>query len=198
VRFQSSAMLAVALLIAGCTRIGSGLTGDKPAGEMPIQELYNSTIRFYQEQKTSAILKAGRIRKFEKQATVLLDGGVHIDFFNENGVHTTALVSDSARADELKKDMVAMGHVVAKSDSGEILETQFLRWENKTRRIISDVPVKLSTPTDTLFGTHFVSDEHLRNWQIEQPTGVTFRELQQRFQSDSAAQAAADSASRQP
>ncbi|MBI5059626.1 LPS export ABC transporter periplasmic protein LptC [candidate division KSB1 bacterium] len=186
------ALLALALC-SGCTKIG-GPDADKAAGELPEQELYNATIRFYQSERTSAILRAGRIRKFQKQSTVLLDQRVHIDFFNQAGQHTTSLVSDSARADDTKHDMVAMGHVVAKSDSGEILETQFLRWENKTRRIISDAPVKLSTPTDTLFGSHFVSDEHLRNWQIEQPTGVTFRELEQRAQRDSAAGAPPDTA----
>jgi LPS export ABC transporter protein LptC len=160
---------------------------------MPEQELFDATIRFHQNERVSAVLKAGRIRKFEKQANVLLDWGMTIDFFDEEGKHTTRLTADSGRVDELKKDMLAVGNVVAKSDSGEMLETQFLRWDNRTRKIVSDAPVKLSTPTDTLFGTGFVSDEHLRNWNIERPHGRTFRELESRIERTDSVGVAPDS-----
>jgi LPS export ABC transporter protein LptC len=167
----------------GCTKL------DTPApatmrSEMPQQELYNSTITFYQNDKLSSVLKAGRIRKFERNATVFLDSGVVADFFSEQGKHTSTLWADSARTDEIRKDMTAMGHVIAKSDSGETLETNLLRWENRTRKIRSEANVKLSTRTDTIYGIGFVSDEHLRNWTIEKPQGRTFRELEKRLPRD--------------
>lgn len=151
---------------------------------MPQQELYNSTITFYQNDKLSSVLKAGRIRKFERNATVYLDSGVVADFFSEQGKHTSTLWADSARTDEIRKDMTAMGHVKAKSDSGETLETSILHWENRTRKIRSETTVKLSTPTDTIYGIGFVSDERLRNWSIEKPQGKTFRELEKRAPHD--------------
>lgn len=174
-------LLFLLVLLAGCAEVGTETA--PPAvknAALPEQELFDATIQFYQNENVSAILKAGRIRKFEKQANVLLDRAMRIDFFDQQGQHTTTLTADSGRVDEFKKDMFAFGHVVARSDSGEMLETQFLRWDNKTRKIISDASVKLSTPTDTLYGTGFVSDEHLRNWNIERPTGRTFRELESR------------------
>jgi LPS export ABC transporter protein LptC len=167
------------LLAAGCTKIAPA-PSEVPKGEPPQQEFYGAAITFFQDDKLSAVLKAGRIRKFERQSVVLLDSGVVADFYNSEGHHTSTLWADSGRTDEARKDMIAMGNVVTKSDSGQILETNILRWDNRTRHIRSDSKVKLSTPTDTIYGIGFDSDEHLRNWNIGQPQGLTFRELQRR------------------
>ncbi len=174
---------AVLAVFIGCTPIGSPTT-QGPEQSYPEQELFDATIRFYQSDRVSGVLQAGRIRKYEKNSTILLDDGVEMDFFDESGKHTTWLRADSGRADEVRKDLHAFGNVVARSDSGQTLETSQLRWENRARRIVSDTRVKLMTPTDTLYGIGFVSDENLKNWTIDQPQGVTFREFE-RGRSDS-------------
>jgi len=167
-------------LFAGCTKISAPPTGQPSKNEVPQQEFYDATITFYQADRVNGILQAGRIRKYEKSATILLDSSVVMDFYNELGQHTTKLWADSARTDENRKDMIAMGHVIAKSDSGETLLTEQLRWDNRSRQIRSDVNVKLMTPTDTIYGVGFVSDEHLKNWHTESAQGLTFREPEKR------------------
>jgi LPS export ABC transporter protein LptC len=178
VSYSRTVLAAACLLfLAGCTKISAPPTGDPAKTEAPQQEFYGATITFYQGDKPNGILQAGRIRKFEKSATILLDSGVVMDVYNEQGQHTTKLWADSARTDENRKDMIAMGHVIAKSDSGETLLSDQLRWDNRTRHIRSDTQVKLMTKTDTINGVGFDSDEHLKNWRILQPTGRTFRDL---------------------
>ena len=167
-------------MAVGCTQISSPPAGEPSPGEMPEQELFHSTIHFYQDDKLTGTLQAGRIRKYIKRSTVLLDSGVVMEFYDDQGKRTTVLTSDSGRADETRRDMIATGHVVARSDSGQTLESEQLRWENRTRKIVSDVNVKLTTQTDTIYGEGFVSDEHLKNWQITHPTGKTFREFERR------------------
>jgi LPS export ABC transporter protein LptC len=172
-----AAFAIACFLVQGCTDLTKPPPGEPPPGEMPEQELFDATIRFFQDDALSSVLHAGRIRKYQKQSVILLDSNIVVDFYNPEGKHTISLWADSGRVDESRKDLKAMGNVVAKSDSGQMLETDLLRWENRSRRIISDAPVKLSTPSDTIYGTGFVSDEHLKNWHVEQPTGTTFREL---------------------
>ncbi len=182
---------ALTLGLAGCSKIGGGPTPVPGTQELPQQELHDAQITFYEEDRLNAVLQAGRIRKFERTAMVLLDSGVIMDFYNEQGQHTTRLWADSGRTDEVRREMEAMGHVVAKSDSGQTLETSRLRWDNRSRQVRSDVNVKLSTPSDTIYGIGFLADEHLRNWKIDQPTGTTFRDLTRRPARDSAATAPA-------
>jgi LPS export ABC transporter protein LptC len=176
----------IVFITAGCTKIESSSSAENPKTDRPQQELYDATITFYQDDCLNAVLQSGRIRKFERQSVILLDSGVVMDFYNKEGRHTSKLWADSGRTDEIRKDMVAMGNVIARSDSGEMLESSELRWDNKTRQIRSDVPVKLSTPTDTIYGIYFVSDENLRNWRIEQPYGKTFREWDRRMRDTTA------------
>ena len=180
-------ILALSLLLpAGCTKISNPPAADTANAELPQQEFYDATITFYQGDKISGILQAGRIRKYEKSASILLDSNVVMDFYNEEGKHTTKLWADSARTDENHRDMVAMGDVIAKSDSGQTLESSELRWDNRSRQIRSNTQVKMSTPTDTIYGIGFVSDEHLKNWQVLQPTGLTFRQLEKPVSRDTA------------
>jgi uncharacterized protein YraI len=82
--------------------------------------------------------------------------------------------------DEIRKDLLATGNVVAVTDSGATLKTSALRWDNQSRRIISDAEVVLTTLTDTLYGIGFVSNEHLNNWEIQKPTGRSFRTRERR------------------
>ncbi|MDD5087415.1 MAG: LPS export ABC transporter periplasmic protein LptC [bacterium] len=175
----AAAFLALAGL-AGCARIGESTNPPPAGGERPQQELFDATITFYEQERVSAVLQAGRIRKFERTSQVLLDSGVVMDFFGDDGQHTSTLWADSGRTDELRKDMVAMGNVIARSDSGDRLETTELRWDNKSRQVRSNVNVKLSTRSDTIFGTGFVSDEHLRNWHVDNPVGSSYRERERR------------------
>lgn len=175
-------LLCIVALVSfcGCARIGETTSQPPADGERPQQELFDATIKFYDKDRISAVLQAGRIRKFERTSQVLLDSGVVMDFFGEDGRHTSTLWADSGRTDELRKDMVAMGNVIARSDSGDMLETNELRWDNKSRQVRSNVDVKLSTRTDTIYGTGFVSDEHLRNWHVDNPVGSSYRERERR------------------
>jgi LPS export ABC transporter protein LptC len=172
--------IAFILICAGCTDLTTPKSGEPAPGEVPEQELYDATIRFYQDDAITSILHAGRIRKFAKRNIVLLDSNLVVDFYNSEGKHTIRLWADSGQVDQVRNDLKAMGNVVAKSDSNQLLETELLRWENRTRHIVTEMPIKFSSPTDTIYGSSFVSDEHLRNRQIDQPTGVTFREMQKR------------------
>ena len=186
-RILIAAALVVLAVFCGCARIGESPGQPAPEGERPQQELFDATIKFYENERVSAVLQAGRIRKFERTSHILLDSGVVMDFFGDDGRHTSTLWADSGRTDELRKDMVAMGNVIARSDSGDMLETNELRWDNKSRQVRSNVNVKLSTRTDTIYGTGFVSDEYLRNWHVDNPVGSSFRERERRPRLDAAA-----------
>lgn len=176
--------LQLCLFFIGCAKIESPVK-ESEKRDLPQQELYNATITFYQEDKLSGVLQAGRIRKYEKQSVILLDSSLIMDFYGTDGKHTSKVWADSGRTDEIRKDMVAMGRVIALSDSGMMLETSELRWDNRSRKIRSDTRCKFSTPTDTVYGTGFISDEHLKNWSIEQPQGRTFREIEKRARDSS-------------
>ncbi len=168
------------LLFVSCAEVSLPPVSARRKAEAPDQELWEATITFTRDGLPVTTLRAGHIAKFSRRSVTYLDSGIVVDFFNEEGKHTSQLTADQGQVDEIRKDLLATGNVVAVTDSGATLKTSALRWDNQSRRIVSDAEVVLTTLTDTLYGIGFVSDEHLSNWEIQKPTGRTFRTWERR------------------
>ena len=174
-------VIVAPFVLASCAEVSLPPTSQKRE-DAPDQELWDAKITFIRNSLPVTTLQAGHIAKFSRRSLTYLDSGVVVDFFNEEGQHTSRLTADKGQVDEIRKDLLAIGNVVAVTDSGATLRTPALRWENQSRRIISDTEVILTTHTDTLYGIGFVSDEHLQNWEIQKPTGRSFRRWEDRPQ----------------
>ncbi|MCB9366898.1 MAG: LPS export ABC transporter periplasmic protein LptC [Calditrichaeota bacterium] len=150
---------------------------EQPAEEeYPEQELSRAKISFYTNDRLATLIDAGHVLQYEKQNLIILDSGVVADFFDEFGTQRTRIWADSGTASETTRNLNAFGNVVARSDSGEQLETDWLRYENATGMIFAEGKVKISTPTDTIYGTGFRADKNLKNWTVDHPTGRTLRD----------------------
>ncbi len=171
-------LLIPALMMMSCAEVSLPPAPTEKAGDIPDQVLWEAKITFLRDGIPVSILQAGYITKFTKRSVIYLDSGIIVDFFNEEGLHTSQLTAARGQVDEVRKDLQAFGNVIAVTDSGASLRTPALRWENKARRIVSDTRVTLTTLTDTIYGIGFVSDEHLKNWEIQKPTGHSFRTLE--------------------
>lgn len=126
---------------------------------------------------TSKVIEAKSLKlvKNNGQEAVLI-GNVLADFFNDQNEHMSKLRADSAKINELTNNFTAIGNVVVESDSGLILKTKKLYWDQQYKLVISNDSVQFTTlQNDTLYGIGFESDMDLTHWKIIQPTGVTGR-----------------------
>ena len=176
--------LALAALLYSCST-QTPLPATEAVTEYPEQELFGAQISFFTEDRLATVIDAGRVLQYEKQNLIILDSGIVADFFDEAGRKRTRIWADSGTASEATRNLNAFGHVIAVSDSGERLETEILRYDHSIKMIRADGPVKISTPTDTIYGTGFIADRNLKNWTIEQPEGRTFRDRPSHAQPDS-------------
>jgi len=141
------------------------------SGTLPDQESWNSTILFSDSGITKGILKAGHAIVFNNQNRTYLCDSVRVDFFDDKGIHTSYLTSDSGVVNNETNDLEAIGNVYAHSDSGTSLWTQELFWNNKTQKVTSNVFVKIVSPKETIQGIGFQSDRDLRNYTIFNVSG---------------------------
>ena len=141
--------------------------------ELPAQESWNSTIFFTDSGKTLAILYTGHLQVFNNRKETLLDDGVKVDFFNDQGQKTTTLTSRRGRVDEKTNDLYAIDSVVAVNDSGIVVKTDELKWREKDKKIISEKFVTIDSPDEHIEGYGFESDQHLRNYVIYNITYIT-------------------------
>ncbi len=100
----------------------------------------------------------------------------NIDFYNKDGLHISHMLADSANINMSSNDLNAIGSVVVRSDSGLVLHTDTLHWNDQYDMINTDDSIMFTTPSnDTLYGIGFESDVDLTHWKIYKPWGVTER-----------------------
>ncbi len=173
------------LFVVACLLIFNGCGGENhqvaDSGQiqpLPDQESWDATIVITREGNRIGYLKAGYIEKYSKRKVTHLSDGITVDFFNEDGDHTSVLHAQGGKVYDQKQDMFAYGNVVVESDSGVTLYTDTLQWDNKRRKIISEIPVMITTEEqDTLYGDSFISDPDLINYEISNPRGKTSRAI---------------------
>ena len=141
------------------------------SGNLPDQESWNSTITFSDSGVVKGVLKAGHAIVFNNQNKTFLGDSVRVDFFDDKGVHTSFLTSDSGIVDDQTNNLEAIGNVYANNDSGTSLWTQRLYWNNKTQKVTSDAFVRIVSPKETIEGIGFQSDRDLRNYTIFNVSG---------------------------
>ncbi len=150
---------------------------EKPASQekSPDQESWQSTIFITKEGRRIAEVWAAHILVYNQKRLTVLKDSIHVDFFDREGHHNSVLTAREGEVDNRTKNLKAMGHVVVVSDSGIILETEELHWDNAKQKIISYLPVKFTTLNDTLIGDSFVSDPDLKNYEISNARGYSRR-----------------------
>ena len=164
--------VVIALLCLGCEeKVKPSVMSDVVTDKFPSQESWNSTITFSDSGIVRAIVKAKHIYSYENSSVTYLENNVVVDFFNTEGQHTTQLTADKGTVDERTNNLQAIGNVVVTSDSGTVVRSDRMFWDNARQLIHSPDFVSITSPTQQLQGTGFESDHNLTNYRIFKVTG---------------------------
>jgi len=174
---KQSIILLLLLTLFACNKKSDFVNKklDSLAGsEQPNQIAHNIEVIFSVLNYTKAILKSKRARIFNKINTTFLDSSVNVEFLSKfTQKRMSILTSDSARIDDLTKDMTALGNVLVISDSSGVkLETQILQWSNSRQKIYSNEYVKITTKNELITGYGFESNPDLSNYKILKVSGI--------------------------
>jgi len=163
--------LTVAFAFTSCEEKVKPPVSTAFAGDIPTQESWNATITFTDSGRLSGILRAGHIAEFAEKRVTRLDSNLTVDFFDENQHHTSVLTARRGIVNDVTHDFEAHDNVVVVSDSGSILRTQELYWDNAARKIHTPAYVDLASPTEQIQGQGFESDETLKHYIFFKVTG---------------------------
>jgi LPS export ABC transporter protein LptC len=97
--------------------------------------------------------------------------GLHITTYNDSSQVESDLRGDYAIFLEKEKLWEVRGNVVARNAKGEVLETEQLFWDQKTKKIYSNVESKVTQQQDVMVGEGFESDERMENFLFRKPKG---------------------------
>ena len=166
-----SLVCALLLGMNGCAEKVQPSIRPVATAELPTQESWRSTVVFSDSGQRSAILWAGHIAAYAQQRITLLGDSVHVDFFNENGRHSSLLTARRGKVNDVTHDLEVYENVVVVSDSGTTLKSERLFWNNTTRKIYTDAFVDIQSPRGHIMGHGMESDQGLKQYKIMRVTG---------------------------
>jgi LPS export ABC transporter protein LptC len=145
----------------------------------PDQKIKGATIALYTGRNRTTNIKADSIEKYIK-----LDStnawGLHVRFFNKEGIQTSYLLADSGMIRENANWMVANGQVIVTSEDSTRLETEQLFWYGGEELIKSDsFVVIIYNDGDTLMGYGLETDRGLNHVKIKRQVSGTMKDAEE-------------------
>jgi LPS export ABC transporter protein LptC len=175
-------VVLIMLLTCACGRDESNVPA--PFVDVPDQIIENSTITFSQEGIRSATIFAEYVAVYEK-LDLKKAKKVLVDFYDKEGNHTSVLVADSGVIKERKQKFEALGNVVVTTDEGIKLETQSLRWDPESAKIVTDDFVTITKDKDVITGYGLEADQELKHFVIKKKVKGEIKELPEEEAMDS-------------
>jgi len=131
----------------------------------PETELKDATIVLTDKGIRNAVVRAAYIAKYSDTKETFARE-LDADFYDDNGIHTSNLVSDSGWINEEDQNMEVLGHVVVVNSDGVKLETESLTWDQSINRVVTDDFVKITRGNDILTGYGLITDQRMESIKI--------------------------------
>ena len=100
---------------------------------------------------------------------------VTIEFFDQDGAHYSTLTADQGEIDQTTNDLEARGDVRVTTKNGIAMETDSLRFFNRTGKIVSHGFVRVTRRGDVLTGYGFESDATLEHFTLRREVRAEVR-----------------------
>ncbi len=133
---------------------------------VPDQESWKATIYLFQDARNRIVLDANHRLYYQADQETILDEGLTVRFFDENGNLSSTLTAERGRIFESSRNMTVHGNVLVVSSDHGRLETDTQSWVEQENRIMTGAAVRLSTARDVVTGEGFEADPNLEEWRI--------------------------------
>lgn len=140
---------------------------------LPVQTITNSKITYTIGTTVQFTVEAGQIDRFpdEENPHDEFSAGVRVITYGSEGEFESQIDADNASNFPNKKLMIARDSVVLKNFEGKMLQTELLTWDDAAQKIYTDQFVKITTPTEILFGDGLDANPDFSEYEIRNIKG---------------------------
>ena len=141
----------------------------------PTQQGKGITMIYSDSSRLKMVMKAGKMLTYDKNVKepfTLLPDGLTMGFYSKDEKLEATLTANYGIHYPQRKRMEVKYNVVVVNKNGETLNTEHLIWDEVTKKIHSDVFVKITTGKEIIMGKGFESNEDLTQYQIKEVTGT--------------------------
>ena len=157
---------AVILCSITCRSVDQREVENSTPDILPDQEAWNTTIYLSRDGRQEATVKAGHRLYFSDSNVTVMDGGIHVQFYDDDGSLASTLEAEKGEIDGQTHDLRVRGDVTVFSLERGTLETDSLTWINAANLIETDAAVRLTRDRDIITGEGFEADPAMRRWTI--------------------------------
>ena len=158
--------MALILFAAACQSVDQSMPEEGAQDELPDQEAWNTTIYLSRDGRQEATIRAGHRLFFSETNVTVIDEGIFVEFFEEDGSLTSTLEAEWGEIDGRTHDLRVRGGVTVHSAKRGTLETDSLTWLSAENLIVTDAAVRLIGDTDVIAGDGFEADPGIRGYTI--------------------------------
>ena len=147
---------------------------DEQLQDVITQQSDSLTIIYSQQGNLSYRFRTPLMERYEMAREPYMEfrKGVEIETYNDSTHRIeSTLIANYAIFLEKQQLWEAKGSVVATNAEGRKLETEQLFWNQKTKRVYSNVDSKVTQGRDVIIGEGFEADEQFEDYTIRKPKG---------------------------
>lgn len=121
---------------------------------------------------TRAEISAKTVKRYIKdQSKLEFSDGLQVLFYDSLKL-VSVLTANYALNDDAKQFIFISGDVRMENYQHEVLETEELNWDIRSKKITANKGIRITTPDDVITGTGLDSDEDFSNYTIRRVHGV--------------------------
>lgn len=178
-------VMGSAILLYSCSE-----TAVEKVNKETLMTQYSDTLTIVQTQegRCDFIFNTPLMERYEfaKEPYMEFRHGIEVTSYNDStGQMSSYLRADYAIFFEKRELWETKGNVVAKSADEQTIYTQQLFWNQKTRRVYSNVDSKVVKGRDVFIGEGFESDDQFEKWSFRNFTGKLLVDTEVTEQADS-------------
>ncbi|MEZ5046888.1 MAG: LPS export ABC transporter periplasmic protein LptC [Chitinophagaceae bacterium] len=171
---RSLHILGSILLLAACNRDIEKAKGILNTNELNTDIAKDVTIFYSKDGDTKAKLATPVFKHMLKAnpTYVEMPKGLVAHFYDENKNPTTKLTAKYGLLYEQTNNVLVRDSVVVSNIKNEKLETEELIWNEKLQRFFTDKFVKITTPTQIIYGDGLESNQTFTSYKIMNVKGI--------------------------
>jgi LPS export ABC transporter protein LptC len=107
-----------------------------------------------------------------KPAYIDMNRNIKAIFYDDSGNIANTLTADSSRYYTTQGNVIVWDSVHIVSRKGEQLNTDELIWNQSIQKFFTEKPVRITTPTEILYGNGMEANSDFTTYKIINPTGT--------------------------
>lgn len=168
-----SRAIAIAVAFVACTN--DIKTVNMVSKKESFPDYHAKDVVFLYTDSSQVILKVSspEVKRYSNKSKPysIFPSGIKVVYFSEYPDTLSHISANWAVRWMNERMWEAKGNVVARNTKGEVLNTEYLVWDEKNATIYSNQFVKINTGKDVIMGEGFSADQNFEKWKISKVKG---------------------------